>query len=142
LFRRAQPRIEEVLIREYAVPAEARSASISIDRVALPMEEPIEAPPVPVDPPWVAEVMAAAPPHPPEVQAVLDEQNQGDVARVARNFRMAYAATVTLHDAEGEAIHTIRYGRMPKGDARGCAAAWRATSPRCEPSGRISRWRT
>src|SRR6185295_9183177 len=28
-------------INEYAVPAEARSVSISIDRVALPMEEPI-----------------------------------------------------------------------------------------------------
>ena len=119
LFRRAQPRIEEVLIREYAVPAEARSVSISIDRVALPMEEPIEAAPVPVDPPCVAAVMAAAPPHPPEVQAVLDEQNQGDAPKVARNFRMAYAATVTLHDAEGDAIHTIRYGRMPKGDVRG-----------------------
>jgi len=101
------------------VPAEACSVSISIDRVALPMEEPIEAPPVPVDPPWVAAAMAAAPPHSPEVQAVLDEQNQGDMAKVARNFRMAYAATVTLHDAEGEAIHTIRYGRMPKGDVRG-----------------------
>jgi hypothetical protein len=34
-------------------PAEARSVSISIDRVALPMEEPIEAPPAPVNPPWV-----------------------------------------------------------------------------------------
>jgi hypothetical protein len=50
---------------------------------------------------------------------VLDEQTQGDGPKVARNFRMAYAATVTLHDAEGEAIHTIRYGRMPKGDVRG-----------------------
>ena len=119
LFRRAQPRIEEALIQEYAVPADARSVSISIDRVALPMEEPIEASPVPVDPPWVAAVMAAAPPHPPEVQAVLDEQNQGDAPKIARNFRMAYAATVTLHDAEGDSIHTIRYGRMPKGDVRG-----------------------
>lgn len=109
-----------MLIREYAVPAEARSVSISLDRVALPMEEPIEAPPVPVDPPWGSAVMAAAPPHPPEVQqAVLDEQNQSDAPKIARNFRMAYAAMVTLHDAEGEAIHTIRYGRMPKGDVRG-----------------------
>jgi hypothetical protein len=84
LYRRAQARIEEVLIQQYAVPAEARSVSISIDRVALPMEEPIEAPPVPVDPPWVAAVMAAAPPHSPEVQAVLDEQTQGDGPKVAR----------------------------------------------------------
>jgi len=119
LFRRAQPRIEEALIQAYVVPAEARSVSVSIDRVALPMEEPIEAPPVPVDPPWVTAVMVTAPPHPPEVQAVLDEQNQDDAPKVARNFRMAYAATVTLHDAEGESIHTIRYGRMPKGDVRG-----------------------
>src|SRR5215475_6105417 len=98
LYRRAQTRIEEVLIQEYAVPAEARSVSISIDRVALPMEEPIEAPPVPVDPPWVAAVMSAAPPHSAEVQAVLDEQTQGDGPKVACNFRMAYVATVTLHD--------------------------------------------
>jgi len=119
LFRRVQPRIGEALVQTYVVPAEARSVNVSIDRVALPMEEPIEAPPMPVDPPWVAAVMAAAPPHPPEVQAVLDEQNQGDAHKIARNFRMAYAATVTLHDAEGDAIHMIRYGRMPKGDVRG-----------------------
>jgi hypothetical protein len=123
LYRRAQPRIEEALIQAYAVPAEARSVSISIDRVALPMEEPIEAPPTPVDPPWVAAAMAAAPQPPPEVQAVLDEQNQGDEPKVARNFRMAYAATVTLHDGEGESLHTIRYGRMPKGDVRGLCRA-------------------
>jgi hypothetical protein len=123
LYRRAQPRIEEALIQAYAVPAEARSVSISIDRVALPMEEPIEAPPTPVDPPWVAAAMAAAPPPPPEVQAVLDEQSQGDEPKVARNFRMAYAATVTLHDGEGESLHTIRYGRMPKGDVRGLCRA-------------------
>jgi hypothetical protein len=119
LYRRAQTRIEDVLIQEYAVPAEARSVSISIDRVALPMEEPIETAPVPVDPPWVAAVMAAAPPHPAEVQAVLDEQTQGDAPKIARNFRMAYVATVTLHNADGDALHTIRYGRMPKGDVRG-----------------------
>jgi hypothetical protein len=36
---------------------------------------------------------------------------------------MAYAATVTLHDGEGESLHTIRYGRMPKGNVRGLCRA-------------------
>jgi len=126
LYRRAQARIEEVLIQAYAVPAEARSVSISIDRVALPMEEPIETPPVPVDPPWVAAALATAPPQPPEVQDVLDEielEAKRHPHKLARNFRMAYVATVTLHDGEGDALHTIRYGRMPKGDVRGLCRA-------------------
>jgi hypothetical protein len=44
-------------------------------------------------------------------------------SKVARNFRMAYVATVTLHDGSGESLHTIRYGRMPKGDVRGLCRA-------------------
>src|SRR5689334_4658848 len=63
LYRRAQPRIEEALIEAYAVPIESRSVSISIDRVAMPMEEPIEMPAAAVDPPWVAAALATAPPH-------------------------------------------------------------------------------
>jgi hypothetical protein len=126
LYRRAQPRIEEVLIQSYPVPAAARSVSVSLDRVALPMEEPLETPPVGDDPPWVTAALAAARPHAPHVQDVLDEaahEASRHPRTVARAFRMAYVATVTLHDEEGGALHTIRYGRMPKGDVRGLCRA-------------------
>ena len=41
---------------------------------------------------------------------------------VQRVFRMAYAATVTLHDATGRPF-TLRYGRMPQGDIDGLCTA-------------------
>jgi hypothetical protein len=83
--------IEHMLIEAFEVPAEAHNVSVSLDRVSVPMEEPSDRPVDPSDP--------DAPKRP-----------------IDRVFRMAYCATVTLHDGEGEAIYTIRYGTMPEGD--------------------------
>jgi hypothetical protein len=82
-----QADIEEELSEEYELPPQAVSVSVALDRVSLPMEE--------------AEPQQASA-HP--------------ARRVVRQFRMAYCATVTLHDGEGQALHTLRYGRMPQGD--------------------------
>ena len=86
--------IEDVLIDAVEVPPEARSVSVSLDRVSVPMEEPRPRP--------VGRPRKGAPKRP-----------------VARNVRMAYCGTVTLHDEQGAALHTIRYGCMPAGDVLG-----------------------
>lgn len=86
--------IEDVLIDAYEIPQEARSVSVSLDRVSTPMEEPRAKP--------VGRPRKGAPKKP-----------------IERNFRMAYCGTVTVHDEKGEALHTIRYGVMPEGDIVG-----------------------
>lgn len=91
LYVGAHADIEDVLIGAYDLPQAARSVSVSLDRVSVPIEEPRPRP--------TGRPPKGAPKRP-----------------VTRAFRMAYCATVTLHDKDGDALHTIRYGRMPQGD--------------------------
>lgn len=80
--------VEDALINDYEIPKTARSLSVSLDRVAVPFEEPRKRP--------VGRPKKDAPRRP-----------------ISRVWHMAYVGTVTLHDEHGEALHTIRYGRMP-----------------------------
>ena len=86
-----QADIEEELSEGYELPPAAVSVRVALDRVSLPMEEAL-----------------------PDPQSALSSEQPP--RKVVRQFRMAYCATVTLHDREGQALHTLRYGRMPQGD--------------------------
>ncbi len=83
--------IEDATIESFEIPGHAHSISVSIDRVSLPMEEPGKKPP--------GRPKKNAPKNP-----------------IERNYRMAYCGCLTIHDAEGNAIQTFRYGTMPSND--------------------------
>lgn len=88
--------IEDQLMDVIDLPREAASVSASVDRVSLPMEEPRPRPEGPL--------RKNAPKNP-----------------ISRVYRMAYCGTVTLHDAQGEALRTFRYGWTPGTDTESIA---------------------
>jgi hypothetical protein len=85
--------IEDALIQELEIPKMARSVSVALDRVSVPMEEPAPRP--------VGRPRKGAPKRP-----------------ITRAYRMAYCGTVTLHDKDGTSLHTIRRGCMPNGNPK------------------------
>lgn len=111
--------VEPKLIETCELPPGIASVSVSVDRVTVPMEEPVpKEPKGPARPVRLREDTLRKYGH--EVsrrmQAVLDEAERaakGARPKIQRNYRMAYCATVTMHDHNGDALHTIRYGRMP-----------------------------
>jgi len=127
LYCAAAPRIEEALIQSYQVPERAKSISVSVDRVSLPMEESPTKPAPKRDKKRVKmlddfvrglKVKHAVEPRTLAYIEYVKRAAKRRRPKVLRNWRMAYCATVTLHDAKGDALHTIRYGRMPAGDTR------------------------
>ena len=94
LVMEERERVESALIEAFVIPVTATGVVVSLDRVAAPLEEPRKRP--------------------------RGRPRKGAAKKpVARVWRMAYCATVTLHDAAGKGVHTIRYGRMPGGDVGG-----------------------
>jgi len=77
--------VAALLAERMEVPGAAKSVSVAIDRVAVPLEE---------------------------IEIVGDFGKD----RPTRVWHMAHAAALTLHDANGHALHTIRYACMPEGD--------------------------
>jgi hypothetical protein len=75
----------------YEVPEGAAGIVVSLDRVATPFEEPV--------PRRRGRPKKGAP-----------------KKSVKRAWRMSYCATVSVHDAKGKALKTLRYGCMPNED--------------------------
>lgn len=89
--RRKHEEVEQTLIEKFEVPAEARAIGVSLDRVTVPVEEPK-----------------------PRPRGRPKKGARKPRKSVQRVYRMAYCATITLHDATGKTLYAIRYGRMPE----------------------------
>jgi len=96
-----QADIEAEVAQEREVPEEACSVSVSLDRVSVAMEEPRPRP--------KGRPRKGAPKKP-----------------VSCQWRMAYVGCVTLHDKEGNALTSRRYGCMPAGDEKALCAGMKA----------------
>ena len=88
LSRACAVEVDDTLATMIEVPREAHGLVLSMDRVSIPIEEP-------------------------RPRAVGRPRKNAPKRPVARVFRMAYCAALTLCDKSGEALRTIRYGGVP-----------------------------
>jgi hypothetical protein len=110
LYVSRQADIDEELIETFELPDGAAGLVVSLDRVAVPVEE-TDA--------WCASSpkTKASGVHHQSGSRQARRSKTKPRRRVARNFRMANCGTVTIVDEDGNALHTIRYGRMPRDTA-------------------------
>jgi hypothetical protein len=80
--------IEDELVSAFEIPEEARTVSMAIDRVSMPMAE--------------------------DREPTARDRDKGIKRPIDVNYRMAYCAVWTLHDAEGEPMHSVRYAHIPE----------------------------
>lgn len=85
LYEAQRSDIEDALIAECVIPDVTQSLTVSVDRVALPME--VDVPRKPGRP-----------------------KKNAPKRSVARVYEMAWVGTVSVVDGKGDALHTIRYG--------------------------------
>ncbi len=74
---------EQRLIEAFEVPEDAVAVSFAVDRVSVPMEE--------------------------DRELTAEDIERGIQKPVEVNLRMAYCGVWTLHDADGESLHSCRY---------------------------------
>ena len=92
--------MERALVETMEIPRRCACAiSVSLDRVSIPMEEPREEGQRKSE--KESEKESERVPKEPEKGARRESEEERKMRSVQRVFRMAYAATVTLHDATG-----------------------------------------
>ncbi len=106
--------IDQELIEAFEMPEGAAGIAVSIDRVSVPMEEPIPGAP--------ARTRKKRRKPRKGAKGRRGRKRAGSKKRrakrvIERNYRMAYCGALTIVDNDGETLHTIRYGRMAQGDA-------------------------
>lgn len=103
-----QDAIEDALIERHEVPAEATGITLSLDRTSGPFEEP----------------RTRAPGRPKRGKKRKGKgKKRSPRGPITRAWRMIYCACLTLHDKDGRALQTLRYGCMPDEDPAAVAAA-------------------
>lgn len=80
--------IEDELVSGFEIPESACTVAVAIDRVSMPMAE--------------------------DREPTSRDLARGVKRPIDVNYRMAYCAVWTLHDAKGDPLHSVRYAHIPE----------------------------